>query len=452
MKYFWKVVLVFLVGAIPVGAKEYSFTQAYERVLNTDESLAAARAEAKALQAQKSSARGLYYPSIGVKGTYTRINAPISIDLNGIRSAVQPLYPASVVLPSFDMQVQDEHFFKAQAYATFSIYTGGKIASANAAASANYAGSVAQIDVQANNLLVELARKYFGKFLADETVSVRKLFLQNARQNAQDAAKMFHAGTISKVEKMAVDVILAQARRDYTSSLNDAQMAQTLLKSLLSQQEDIQTSSSLFVVPLEQMPTLQEFQHQALDHNPALSVLNSKANLSLANEKAQKADFFPSVYLFGQRELHTHDLTLLEPDWAYGVGVAWNLFEGGQNYHKTKAAQEETRRIEELKAQLTKDITTGIEYYYKKMQNAQETYTALQEELAFTEAFYKARQLGFKAGTATSLEVNMALSQWQKTQLDYLKAQYDFVTSLAAILNLSGQTNLFGVYAQGANK
>ena len=145
-------------------------------------------------------------------------------------------------------------------------------------------------------------------------------------------------------------------------------------------------------------------------------------------------------------------MTLLEPDWAYGVGVAWNLFEGGQNYHKTKAAQEETRRIEELKAQLTKDIITGIEYYYKKMQNAQETYTALQEELAFTEAFYKARQLGFKAGTATSLEVNMALSQWQKTQLDYLKAQYDFVTSLAAILNLSGQTNLFGVYAQGANK
>ena len=69
----------------------------------------------------------------------------------------------------------------------------------------------------------------------------------------------------------------------------------------------------------------------------------------------------------------------------------------------------------------------------KKMQNAQQTYEALKEELSFTEAFYKARQLGFKAGTTTSLEVNMALSQWQKAQLENLKAQYDFVTSLATI-------------------
>ena len=86
------------------------------------------------------------------------------------------------------------------------------------------------------------------------------------------------------------------------------------------------------------------------------------------------------------------------------------------------------------------------------MQNAQETYAALQDELSFTQEFYKARQLGFKAGTATSLEVNMALSQWQKTQLDNLKAQYDFVVALASLLNLSGQTALFSQYLQGVYK
>ena len=446
------VVVCLLVLTVSLNANDYSFDEAYARTLSKHEGLRAARQEVKALHQQKSSARGLHFSTIGVSGRFTRINDPITIDLNGIRSAIQPLYPAGTNLPSFELSVQDDKFFKAQAYATLPLYTGGKIASANDAASANLSGAAAQADVLANQLLVELATKYFGHLLAVQTVQVREQFLQNARQNASDAAKMFHAGTISKVEKMAVDVVLSQAKRDYTSSMNDADITQTLLKSLLAETQDIHPSSSLFVVPIEKLPLLTDFQNKALASNPTLALLGSKRALSEANEKAQRAEFLPSVYLFGTRELCTHDLTLLEPDYAYGIGFAWNLFEGGQSYHKTKAAREQTRHVEELYKQQAKDITTAIAYYYEKMQNAQETYAALQDELSFTQEFYKARQLGFKAGTATSLEVNMALSQWQKTQLDNLKAQYDFVVALASLLNLSGQTALFSQYLQGVYK
>ena len=435
---------------LPLQAKEYSFEDAYKRVLATQESLAAARQEVKAAKQQQGSARALHYPTVGVKGSYTRIDDPINIDLNGIRTVIATLHsipPAA--LPSFETQVQDEKFFKAQAYATLPLFTGGKINSANAAAKANYAGALAQENMLANKLLVDLSEKYFGNFLAQKMMEVRRQFLQNAKQIAEDGAKMYRAGIISKVEKMSVDVILAQAQRDYDSAVNDASIAQTLLKDILSETEEIKPNSPLFVLPLDRLPSLEDFQAKALS-NPIINFIDSKKDLSKANESAQKADFLPTFYLFATRELYTKDLTILEPDWAVGIGFNWNIFEGGQSYYKTKAAKELTQKVEDLKMQQIKDITTGIEYYYKKMQNAQKTYTALQEELSFTEAFYKARQLGFKAGTTTSLEVNMAMTQWQKSQLENLKAQYDFVTSLAAILNLSGQTELFNRYVQEA--
>ena len=442
------IILLLVFCILPLQAKEYSFDDAYKRVLATQESLAAARREVKAAKEQQSSTRGLYFPTVGVKGRYTRIDNPIIIDLNEIRSVITTLHgiPLSA-LPSFEEQVQDKKFFKAQAYATLPIFTGGKITSANAAAKANYAGAQAQAEILANKLLVDLSTKYFGNFLAQKMLEVRGQFLQNAKQNAEDGAKMYHAGIISKVEKMAVDVILAQAQRDYDSSVNDASIAQTLLKDILSETDEIIPNSPLFVLPLERLPSLEEFQKKALS-TPIFNFIDSKKDLSKANEKAQKADFLPTFYLFASHELYSHDLTILEPDWAVGIGFNWNLFEGGQTYYKTKAAEDLTQKVEDLKAQQIKDISTGIEYYYKKMQNAQKTYTALKEELSFTEAFYKARQLGFKAGTTTSLEVNMAMTQWQKSQLESLKAQYDFVTSLAAILNLSGQTELFSRYAQ----
>lgn len=441
------ITLFLSVLVLPLQAKEYSFDDAYKRVLATQESLAAARQEVKAAEAQKNSARALHMPTLGVKGSYTRINEPISIDLNAIRDVIQMLH--GVPLPSFEKQVQDEIFFKAQAYATLPLFTGGKISSANAAAEANYTGAKAQEDMLTDKLLVELSTKYFGNLLAEKMVEVRGQFLQNARQNAENGAKMFRAGIISKVEKMAVDVILAQAQRDYASSVNDARISQTLLKNILNEQDDITPNSPLFVLPIDRLPSLEEFKAKALS-NPVFNYIDSKKALSKANESAQKSDFMPTVYLFATRELYTKDLTILEPDWAYGVGFNWSLFEGGKSYYKTKAAEEQTLKVEQLKAQQIKDITTAIDYYYKKMQNAQQTYEALKEELSFTEAFYEARQLGFKAGTATSLEVNMAMTQWQKAQLENLKAQYNFVTSLATILNLSGQTAMFSKYAQEA--
>lgn len=445
-------VCLVLWGVTPLQAKDYSFEEAYARMLAKHEELAAARQEVKAMQSQQKSARGLYFPTVGVQGRFTRIDDPITIDLNGIRSAVQPLYPAGVSLPSFDMMVQDDQFFKAQAYASLPLFTGGKIAAAQDAAAANLSGAQAQEENLSGRLMVELAAKYFGHLLAVKKVEVLEQVLQNARQNAGNGAKMFRAGTISKVEKMAVDVMLSQAKRDYVSAVNDASATQTLLKSLLTETEDVRPLSSLFVVPLDTLPSLEEFQNKARAGNPVLFLLDSKKELASANEKSRRAEFLPSVYLFGSRELHTHDLTILEPDYAYGVGFAWNLFEGGQSYYKTRAAREQTRRVEDLRNRQVQNITAALAYYYEKMKNARETYEALRDELAFTEEFYKAREVGFKAGTATSLEVNMALSQWQKTQLDNLKAQYDFATSLAAILNLSGQAGLFCEYAQGAEK
>lgn len=445
----WVLILAVLCAGAAGQSKEYAFNQAYTRLLAQNEALSAARRESAMYDLRRHSARGLRYPSLGVKGNFSKISDPITIDLNGIRAAVQPLYPAGVTLPDFALNVQDEKFFKAQAYASLPVYTGGKITAAVSAASAQYGAAEAKRTSLENRLLVELAEKYFGVLLAEQTVLVRRKFLDNARQNAADGAKMFRAGTISQVEKMAVDVQLAQAERDYNTAVNNAATAQTLLDSLLLEEEPVRVQTRLFVLAPEQMPGLLSLQQNAQTNNPALWLLESKTALSAAAEKKERAEFLPFVYLFASRELYTDDLTLLEPDYAYGVGFTWSLFEGGQRYYKTKAAREQTLRLEKLKAQQLTDIITGIEYHYQKMQNARETYDALQKELEFTEAFYKARRLGFKAGTATSLEVNMALSQWLKARLDSLKAQYDFVTSLAAALNLGGRPDLFVQYVQG---
>ena len=449
MKNIFKFFILFILLTPVINAAQYSFEQAYQRALTTDESVLAAQKEVEQFKANKNAARGLYLPKVSIDGRYTYIDDPIIINLEPIRSAMQPLYNFHIpgyTLPAFALEVQDDKFFKSQITATLPLFAGGKISAANKASSASLDEALAKLEQQQNNILSELTTKYFGAILAEEAVKIRREFLKNTEQNAKEARQMFKAGTISKVEKMAIEITSAQAQRDYDASLNDAAMAQTVLKNLLSEEGEISFSSSLFMPDQNKIPSLEFFKQRALNNNPSLKIVEANLEKTKANIKAQTSDFLPTVYLFAMHELYTKDLTLLEPEYAYGIGFSWNIFEGGSSYNKTKAAQAQKESVLELQQKAVKDIQTAIEYYYKKMQNAAMTYKAVQKEISFSDEFYRARKLGFKAGTSTSLEVNTALTYKLKTQLDSIKAEYDYLVCLATILSLTGDTNTFESY------
>ncbi|MGB2579615.1 outer membrane protein TolC [Elusimicrobium simillimum] len=449
-----KCVLLLLMALTPLlNAKDYSFEAAFARALTVDEQVLSAAKEVEKYQAERNAAYGLYMPKIGVKGSYTFINDPIVIDLNDVRSTIQPIYDylgIGVTLPDFSMQVQDDRFFKANAFASLPLFTGGKIRAANLAAVSSLEESLARYEGIKNNLLVDVSQKYFGALLAREVVKVRKEFLGSAKEHAGNSAKMFKAGTISKVEKMSADITLSQAQRDYDSAVNDASLAETLLKNLLSEGEEIQFTSGMFVC--EDVEPLDYFQVSARQSNSSLKVLDAKVKMTDANVKAQTSPFMPTVYLFGSRELYENDLTLLDPDYSYGVGFEWNLFEGGSSYNKSKAARRQRESVVLLKEKQVKDINTAVEYYYKKMQNAVYKYTSVQSEVLFAQEFLRAREVSFRAGVGTSLEVNMARSQKLKSDVDNLNAQYEFVVSLATILNLTGDVKSFDRYKANAQR
>ncbi|WP_424245288.1 outer membrane protein TolC [Elusimicrobium posterum] len=434
-------------------SKTYTFEQALQRTYQIDDGVISAAKDVEKAKAEKRASFGLHFPTLGVSGKYTYINDPIDIDLNSIRSTIQPLYDYNgipVTLPDFGVRVQDDEFFKAAAVATLPIYTGGKISAANMASAAGIDESEAKLENIKNNLLSDLSSKYFGAMLAKEVSDVRKSFMESTQEHAQNSAKMFNAGMIAKVEKMSADISYTQAHRDYISSLNDAELTNNVLKNALYETEDIDFASELFVCEKEDIEDLQYFMVAARAQNAGLKIYDAKDKLASSNLKLKTSEFIPSIYLFGRRELYEDDLTLLEPDYAYGVGFEWDIFSGFSSVNKRKAAKYQKESLSHLRRKQEKDIDTGVEYYHKKMLNAIYKYDSVQEEVEFAQEFLRARTLAFKAGTGTSLEVNMARTQLLKAELDSLSASYEFVTSLAGILNVSGMVENFNFYKDKA--
>jgi outer membrane protein TolC len=161
--------LLMLLGVpLEAGAEELSFDQALGRLREKNESLKAARMEEEQRKHEKAAAQGLYFPKVQFGTRYTRIDEPITIDLNDIRTVIlglHPLVPAEMV-PSFEKPVQDDTFRRANVTASWPVFTGGQILATNRAADAFLEESKEMLRYNESTLMSELVRRYFGLRLA----------------------------------------------------------------------------------------------------------------------------------------------------------------------------------------------------------------------------------------------------------------------------------------------
>ena len=316
------------------GVPPMTFGDALARVQSSHESLQAADKQRAQLEEERKAARSLYWPKVEAAARYTRIDSPIQMDLEPIRDVIlslHPQVPASLV-PPFVEVFQDERFWRANVQATWPVFTGGKVAAANRAAEARVDDAKAERRMTGNALVTELARRYFGLRLAESARDVRADVLRGIDEHLREATRLEEEGMISRAERLHASVAQADADRELKRAAQDVEIARAGLANILSLDEAGDPLSPLVVgVALE---PLDRFEQAARQEHPAFDRLAAERTLAGQALKAERGRFLPDVYLFGMRELHEADLTILDPKWAVGVGVSWTLFDGFERSHK----------------------------------------------------------------------------------------------------------------------
>ena len=212
-------ICLLLLFGVPLGAgaEELSFDQALGRLREKNESVKAAQMEKEQKKHEKAVAQGLYFPKVQFGARYTRIDEPITIDLNDIRTVIlglHPVVPAEMV-PSFEKPVQDDTFWRANVSAVWPIFTGGQILAGNRAADAFLEESREKLRYTESTLTTELVRRYFGLRLAQKVFEVRKQVLEGMDKHLYQAKKLEENGMIARAERLHAEVAWAEAKREY---------------------------------------------------------------------------------------------------------------------------------------------------------------------------------------------------------------------------------------------
>lgn len=424
--------------------------------LQRNNDIKAARGSESAARHALNSSYGAFLPHLNAEGKYTRLNGPIDLDLNAIRSAIisadaatalvvsaNPATAAGVTtalngaLPAFTMRVQDESYYNLTLSAVQTIYAGGRLAAAASAKKAAFNSAERSSAASVERVAADVVSSYFRLLLARRSTEIRQEVLAGMKDHDYTAQKLFEQGMISKANRMRAGAALAEASREAAKAGRDEELAGILLGNLLNVEVSSFTLGTDFFapVPAPELPTLIA---RAMASNPALNMLDQSAKQLEAKRKAAKGAMLPSVFAFGKYEAYKADLTALEPEWAAGIGVKMSLFSGMSDYEDIQEAAAQKEALARFTDGARELVKTQVRKCHHDMLTAAEQYESLGVSLELAEENLRLNKLSFAQGVCTSLEVIDAELALGKVKTERYKALYDYASALAELLRATG--------------
>jgi len=187
-------------------------------------------------------------------------------------------------------------------------------------------------------------------------------------------------------------------------------------------------------------------------HQPVLNYLAARRAQAAEGINAELGRLRPEVYLFGAKELNRGDLTILDPDWAAGIGVRLSLWDRTDRPNRVRAARALERRVGYLEADTRRGLRTLVEKTHREVVTSQEQFASLNETLVLAHENLRVRQLAFQEEQSTSLEVVDAQLALARVETERAAAAHDFVVALAGLLEACGEPARFAAYEARAEE
>ena len=455
----------------PLDVPSYlTLDQAQRYLVQVSPKIAADNAAIVSNERMTDATKNLNKPVIYLDGSATHFHLADNVDTSGIRNDITnginngignipnlpvplptPLPPINVGdfiptdLPSSYPVNIDKNTSNANITVVWSAYNGGKTDAVTDLLKGRTNESKADADLSLSDQYTSLTKRYFTTQLAIMAAYLRADALNAIRETDHAAQRALDVGLISQVERLEAKSALANAEYENTKALNDAELAMTALQRLLRTPYNIKPTSPLFV-STKPIPSLAYFQDQAKRHHPGFQKVAAKYDQAKALHEFSEADYKPTVTVFGRHEIATHDA-----NWVAGVSANWKLWGGVDRKASTQSSLAQLHQAEFSQIDVEDNILLLVEKNWQTLKNAQSNYLSLNTNIDLAKEMLRFRQLGFKEGVNTAVEVIQAEANLERAKTEQVKAANDYVQALADLMQSCGTPLQFNDYMQAAD-
>ena len=414
------------------------FSQARQLAHDRVDSIKVEAAETAKRESEAKSARSLHGPKIELDSKQIWGRKTLDYGTVNLGGLIPVLH-----LPPIDLyHEEDIGGPRAAINAQLPIYMGGAINAKVRAADEAVYESQARTQAQRDTVDTELAQKYFAVQLARSIERLQNEMLHQQELEVRKALRFEKTGTISKLERMAVEVNRDTAKRELLTAQTNRRVAESELAGLLREESVGELKNPLFVVT-EDIGTLKSWQDKALGASPVLKSVVAQRRQAEQGVTAAKAAWHPQVYAFANYNMIKHYLTIPEPDWIAGIGLKFTLWDNKDRNENIAAARSLVTKAQAARSEAVSRLETAVQTAYLRSEQAREQYRLTDSTLELAQENLRLRQKSFSEGLSTADELNDARTKLLGAQIARRVAAYRFVAAWAALNGIAGTMHEF---------
>ncbi len=296
-----------------------------------------------------------------------------------------------------------------------------------------------------NDIILAVKKTFYQVLLVQELLKVSKEGNEVAKANYENVSALYKQGVASEYDFLRAEVQLANTKPMLIQMENNLALVKNFLKSLLA--VNVETSIEVkgtFDYQEVDQTKLQSSEIAAVENHPAIKQLEIQSSLLDKNITIQRADYYPTLALFGQYSFQTQDNTFKIKDynWAksfmVGLNLSYTIFDGFSRGSRIEQAIIDKTKVDLTRRKFEEGLKIKIMQAKMGMEEAKKRIDAQQKSLEQAEKALKISQSRYKNGVGTQLELIDTQAALTIAQTNYAQAIYDFLVAKADWENAEG--------------
>ncbi|MBN2403409.1 MAG: TolC family protein [Spirochaetes bacterium] len=310
-----------------------------------------------------------------------------------------------------------------------------------------------------SDIVLNVKKNYYYYLFARENRAKREQLVDKFQSKLQKAKLLVKNGQRPGLDVSKAEVDLADARLEYEKAKNyESVIKSELLSSMGIMDEDIEFSPVMVDKLPELRFDLKKLYQLSEGNNPDIKISQMTKDINQLNVSMARSAHYPSVDFLGALGMKN---TKLFNDWEnpykypesyqeklkgenweksinLGISAKLNLWSGGGIDAKVDSKIAEFNKSKYLEREILIKVRTSIKNYFQTINEYKKQIDLSLLVMDNSQKHLRLAQKSYENGISTQLELHDAEMTLLKSELNYIKAGYDYLIILARLSNIVG--------------
>ncbi|ATX82153.1 Outer membrane protein TolC [Mariprofundus ferrinatatus] len=430
---------VMILSATAAVAGEIStLRQSVEYALEHNRMLGANAQSVEQANASVSDATGRLLPRVDLSTGVARTNAPgdyFGIKLNQKAITAADFNPVLMNNPGYINNYQT------RIGVTMPVFQGGALWAGRSIASHQAEASQYGHHYMRQQVVFQTVSAYARVRQAQAQIAAMESAVTAASKRLQDTEAMQNRGVLIKSDVMDARVHLLRMSVKLEEAKNGFSSSKDRLEQVMGLNGDVHLNTE--EDPKLKMPalSLDEAVEKALASRPDLMAIENQHKAASAGVHQSRASFLPHVNLVAAQDWNSPTFGMNNRNTMVGATVTMNLFSGGSDTAKIRAAQAEEVSLEYRVGDLKQQIHNEVSHAWRQLAESQMRHESENEAMQQSIESLRIKSLRYEQGLTSTSDLLDAQVQADSMRVAAIQARYDVTVAQAALLLSIGMLN-----------